>query len=204
MSFNEQIMTANTEASAIAQIQVSGDAQGIALASLFIKHIQEQGNSMLRYIKDLFDLSLDGRKAFRVYLTEQLTEQRAFVKAHEDTPHHAMMKRTLASATTRQSEAITISKAFDAGFNPEWEKDSTGKWCAKVEDQYAQYHGLVAFARGFLESSAAGPTQKRGRPAKDKLTKAQEYLAKLGLEPSEVETLKEWLSEATPSDTETN
>jgi len=204
VSFNEQIMTADTEAQAIAAIETSGDAQGIALATLFIRHIQDQGNAMMRYVKDLFDLSLDGRKAFRVYLTDQLSEQRAYVKSQEDTPQHAILKRSLGSATVRQSEAITISKAFDAGFNPLWEHDSTGKWCAKVEDEFAGYHALVAFARGFLESNAAGPTQKRGRPAKDKLTKAQEYLSKLGLEPTEIETLREWLAEATPSDDQTN
>ncbi len=172
-------------------------AQGEALADTFIKAIQDQGNSLLRFVKDLFDLSLDGRKSFRVKIEHVLREQRAFVAEQKDTPEHAVLEKTLRSFSVRMSEAVTISKAFDAGFNPVWEQDSTGKWTASHDSKYHGYHSVVALARTFLDTAASnGPTAKRGRKATPALEKAVNYIAKLGLTDPEFSQLITLLQEA--------
>jgi len=163
--------------------QNGATAQGEALATRFNEACREEGNRLMMYLKDLFELSLDGRKAFRVQVTHILKEWRALVKSKEGAPDEELYKRISRSAGVRLSEAVTVSKAFDAGFNPEFDKSSTGGIIAKVDDQYATYHPLVAYARQFMDAQASnGPTVKRGRKAKDEVTKACEYLAKLELD----------------------
>ncbi|HET8686562.1 MAG TPA: hypothetical protein VFM18_07845 [Methanosarcina sp.] len=180
-------------------------AQGEALANVFIDTVQNQGNSLMRFVKDLFDLSLDGRKAFRVKIEHMLKEQRAYVREQDGTPQHEQLKKALASASVRLSEAVTISKAFDAGFNPVWEQDSTGKWLCRHADQYHNYHSVVSLARLFLDTSASnGPTVKRGRKATPLLEKAVNYISKLGLTEEEMEKLAELLQASAESDHDTN
>lgn len=158
-------------------------AQGEALATKFNEHCRDEGSKLMRYMKDLFELSLQGRKAFRVNVEHILKQWRAEVKSHEGKDTHELYQRMARSAGVRLSEAVTISKAFDAGFNPEFDLSSAGAILVKVNGEYAGYHSLVGFARQFRDSQAAnGPTAKRGRKAKDDLTKALEYLAKLELD----------------------
>lgn len=172
----------------------SQDAQGQALANVFMKEIQNQGNRLMMFMHDLFVLNQEGRRAFRVQLQNVLKEQRAYVKSHEDTDKHDMLKRTLASATTRTSEAVKMSEAFDAGFAPTWERDSQGNYIAVIGGEYIRYHALVSQGRLFLGANAAGPTQKRVRPEKDKLTKVEEYIIKAGLNDEELALLQAWIA----------
>lgn len=58
-------------------------AQGEALATLFNEHCAGEGSRLMRFMKDLFELSLDGRKAFRVRVTAILKEWRDLVNSHE-------------------------------------------------------------------------------------------------------------------------
>lgn len=172
-------------------------AQGDALADAFIETVKSHGNALMRFMKDLFDLSLDGRKAFRVKIEHILKEQRAYVKSQDGTPEHEQLAKTFASFQVRMSEAVTVSKAYDAGYNPLWETDSTGKWTANSNGKYHGYHSLVGEARVFLSSGASGgPTMKRGRKATPALEKAVNYITKLGLSDEELEKLAELLKEA--------
>lgn len=142
-------------------------AQGEALADLFNKEVQNQAVTLKRYMQDLFVLSLEGRQAFRVKM-ESIRKEWARLKAEKKgTRDESYYQKVIASAGVRVSEAVTISKAFDAGYNVhQWDTES--------------YHTIVAKARRHLESAAsAGPTNKRGRKAKESLEKAKEYLAKL-------------------------
>jgi len=158
-------------------------AQGEALAVKFNEHCRDEGSKLMRYMQDLFVLSLQGRKAFRVNIEHILKQWRAEVKKHEGQEDHELFQRMARSAGVRMSEAVTVSKAFDAGFNPLFELSSANTIVVKVNDQFAGYHALIGYARSFLDSQAAnGPTAKRGRKAKDAVTKACEYLAKLELD----------------------
>lgn len=174
--------------------KASQDAQGQALANVFLKEVQNQGNALMRFMKELCDLNQEGRRAFRVQLQDMLKEQRKYVKEHEDTPKHEFLKRTLNSATVRTSEAVKMSEAYDAGFHPTWQKDSQGRDIVLHDGEYLKYFALVAAARLFLETTASGPTQKRGRKAKDNLTKVEEYIIKAGLSDEELQLLQAWLA----------
>lgn len=174
--------------------KASQDAQGQALANVFMKEVQNQGNRLMRFMKELCDLNQEGRRAFRVQLQNVLKEQRAYVKAHEEDAKHEFLKRTLASSTVRTSEAVKMSEAFDAGFHPQFEKDSQGNDVVLHDGEYLKYHALIAAGRLFLETNASGPTQKRGRKAKDNLTKVEEYIVKAGLSDEELQLLQAWIA----------
>ena len=173
-------------------------AQGDALADAFVETVKSHGNALMRFMKDLFDLSLDGRKAFRVKIEHILKEQRAYVASFKDKPEHEHLSKTFASFQVRMSEAVTVSKAYDAGYNPVWETDSTGKWAASSNGKWHGYHSLIGEARVFLSSGASGgPTMKRGRKATPALEKAVNYIAKLGLTDEELAKLAELIQEST-------
>ena len=143
-------------------------AKGQAVAELLIRSVQEQAGRLRRFLMDIADLTQAGRSGFRVAVTKHLRDIRKHVNAAKGTPEYAAYAASGRSAGVRLSEAVTFSKAVDAGFSPEWEG--------------MPYHTMIGAARTVLASeSAVGPTVKRGRKAASPVDKAIAYLAKLGL-----------------------
>lgn len=148
-------------------------AKGQAVAELLIKGVQEQAGKLRRFLMDLVDLSQAGRSGFRVAVNQHLKEIRKHVNAVKGTPEHAAYAAAGRSAGTRLSEAITFSKAVDAGFSPEWER--------------MPYHAMIGAARIVLASeSAVGPTQRRGRKAIPNVDKLVAFAIKLGCSPDDL------------------
>lgn len=145
------------------------EARGAAIADLFIKEVKDQAGVLKRYLSDIVALDQFGRKAFRTTISHHLKDMRAYVKAREGKADHDQFKKSLASAQVRLSEAMTFSKAVDAGYLPNVLKES--------------YHSIIAASRVFLASEAAtGPTQRRGRKATPIVEKVRNYLFKLELD----------------------
>lgn len=148
-------------------------ARGQAVAALLVKSVQEQGEKLKRFLMDIVNLSQAGRSGFRVAVSKHLRDIRKHVDATKGTPEHAAYAAASRSAGVRLSEAVTFSKAVDAGFSP----DFNG----------IPYHSMIGAARTMLDSeSAVGPTQKRGRKAASPVDKAVAYIAKLGLKRSDL------------------
>lgn len=141
-------------------------ARGEAIAEKLMAHIRDQSTSLKRYLSDIIDLDQTGRKAFRVAVGHHLKEIQRHVKDKAGTAEHDLWKSTARSAGVRLSEAVTFSKAVDAGYAP------------VLADM--PYHAMVTASRMFLRSeSAAGPTQRRGRKATPVLDKIKQYILKL-------------------------
>lgn len=137
-------------------------SQGAALADLFMKYVEQSASSLKQCLKDLVQLSNDGREEFRKQIDSIRKERNKFVKDSKGTDQHDRLKKINQSATVRLSEAVSFSKALDMGFVPDFDQS---------------YHTIVSDARMMLDSGAA----KRGRKAKTDLEKAMEFLAKLQL-----------------------
>jgi hypothetical protein len=153
-------------------------AKGAAVADLLVKAVQEQGNKLRMFLVNIAELTQDGRSAFRVAVQAHLRQIRKHVQAVKGTPEEPAYAASARSAGVRLSEAVTFSKAIDAGFSPEWEG--------------VPYHSMIGFARTFLQAEAAvGPTQRRGRKATSPVDKALAYIVKLGLTPAEMRKLEE-------------
>jgi hypothetical protein len=157
-------------------------AQGEALASLFLKEVQNQADIFKRFALDLVPLVYEARRAFRSALSKHLKEMRAHVKASGDAPN---FKKAMASAVVRVSEITTISHALDAGM--------------KLNKKHP-FHTMVAEARVFREAQASGendangPTRRRGRKATPVLDKVKNYLNKLELTPAQLEEIAEMVA----------
>lgn len=153
-------------------------AQGQAIAELLIRNVQEQGQKLRRFLMDLVGLSQAGRQGFRVAVTDHLKAIRRHVNAVKGTPEHAAYAAASRSAGVRLSEAVTFSKAIDAGFSPEFEG--------------MPYHSMIGAARTVLASeSAVGPTVKRGRKATPNIDKLLAYAVKNGISADEVAAVAE-------------
>jgi len=154
-------------------------SMGEALAELFVKFVQGQATSLKLYLNDIVKLSHEGRIGFRVSLNAHVKAINAHVKAKKGMPEHDTFKRAKNSACVRISEAITFSKAIDAGMS----------YDPNTSDSY---HAHIGTARVFLEaSSTTGPTVKRGRKATPTLDKVRAYLAKAGLDADDFEKVKD-------------
>lgn len=155
-------------------------AQGEALASLFIKEIQNQADIFKRYALELVPMVYEARRAFRSALNKHLTDMRAYVKKSGDDPKY---KKALSSAVVRVSEVTTISHALDAGM--------------KINKKHP-FHTMVAEARIYRAAQAdngqAGPTRRRGRQPKPVLDKVKDYLAKLELSQAQLEEVAEMVA----------
>lgn len=148
-------------------------ARGQAVAALLVKAAQEHGNYLKRFLMDIVQLSQNGRSGFRVAVSKHLRDIRRHVNAVKGTPEYAAYAAAARSAGVRLSEAVTFSKAVDAGFMPNFEG--------------IPYHSMIGSARTMLASeSAVGPTQKRGRKATSAVDKAIAYIAKLGLKKADL------------------
>lgn len=140
----------------------ANEAKGQALAEVLFRCVREQASSLKRFLHNIADLDQAGRRGFRVAVQQHLKDIRAHVHDKEGTDEHAAYAATARSAGVRMSEAVTFSKAIDAGYN------------ASIADN--PYHSLVSGARLFLQGQASGPTVKRGRPAKSLADKIKAYL----------------------------
>lgn len=151
------------------------EARGSALARTFLAEVRHQSGILARYLAEIAALDQTGRRQFRVDITAHLNQMREHVKANPDNP---VFQKAFNSAQVRISEARTFSKAIDAGME---------------FDASQPYHALIAAARLTLESSSAtGPTQRRGRPAKPLLDKFKAWLEK-NASPEDLSQLKEFL-----------
>lgn len=142
------------------------EAKGSAIASAMISELKQQAGALKRFLQEIYELDHAGRKAFRVAVSHFLKKMRATVLTKEGTAEHSTFKKTAASAGARMSEAVSFSKACDAGYQP---KDLNA----------GSYHYQVSLAREFANAEAAaiqvdadgnviepvGPTRRRGRKA---------------------------------------
>jgi hypothetical protein len=137
-------------------------AQGQALAEGVIKYAKGENETLRNFLRRIYDLTREGRTAFRAVLDDTLTAMRGNVKSLGDTDE---AKRQSRSAGVRISEMRAFAKACDAGFPyPDYAHEG--------------YHAVLGIARTFSDSSAAnGPSVKRGRPAKTWDEKLAKYCA---------------------------
>jgi hypothetical protein len=146
--------------------QASGNkANGDALATQFIKHVQDQARGMKRYLQNISELSQEGRSSFRSALIKHRAEMSAYVKASDNDD---VYRGAYNSAKARISEAIAFSSSIDDGFSPDWSQD---------------YHTLISQGRWYRRGQAsngidvAGPTTlTRGRKADPFLVKLQKFI----------------------------
>lgn len=138
-------------------------AKGEALAEMLFRCVKEQGSTLKRFLVNIAELDQQGRRGFRVAVQRHLKDIRAYVNAREGQDDHAAWAATARSAGVRMSEAVTFSKAIDAGYSPGMEHP---------------YHSLIGGARTFLQGQSSGPTVKKGRPAKPLADKIKAYLAR--------------------------
>lgn len=151
-------------------------ARGGAIAHLFVAHVRDAATSLKRFLVDIQGLTHEGRIGFRTSLGEELKAMRKNTKASEGTVNEAAWKSSSRSYGVRISEAITFSRAVDAGYSPEMAN--------------MNYHALIGEARVFLDAeSTTGPTVKRGRKATPTLDKVRAYLEKAKLTPQELEAV---------------
>lgn len=157
------------------QSGTNGDAaRGQAVAVRFMAHVKEQAVSLLRYLVDIHGMTQEGRKEFRVHINKALKEMREQVKELEGHAEHDVWKATLRSAGVRVSEAVTFSKAVDAGV-PFHVKDNQ---IFDAEGRKLGYHFAVKMAGHFLHAEAAtGPSVRRGRKAKPVADKLLHYVS---------------------------
>jgi hypothetical protein len=150
-----------TKAAIVATRRLRQVARGEALADMAIAEAKAQGTIWTRYYRDMFDLDIDGRKAFRSRIAEHNKALIAYVKdagGKDAAPAHQGAK---SSTFVRLSELTTITKAMDAGvsFDKEW-----------------PFHYAVGVARSALKSAGAGST--RGRKATPTLEKLKAWITK--------------------------
>lgn len=161
-----------------AAVKSGSEAKGAAVASAMISEIKQQAGALKRFLIEIRDLDHAGRKSFRVAVQHFLKKMRATVLTKEGTPEHGAYAATARSAAVRMSEAVSFSKACDAGYNPE-DLDS------------GSYHYQVSLAREFLNAEAVaqtdaegnviepvGPTRRRGRKATPFIDKVKNLVNK--------------------------
>lgn len=137
-------------------------AQGQALAEGIIKYAKGENETLRDFLRRIYDLTREGRIAFRAALDAELSAMRANVQALGGTDE---AKRQARSAGVRISEMRAFSKSVDAGFPyPDYAHEG--------------YHAVLGIARTFTEAAASnGPSVKRGRPAKTWEEKLATYCA---------------------------
>lgn len=157
-------------------------AQGAALAASFIKDEKDRADWLNRYVSQLSELDTTGRAEFRKVLNAHVKGVQEHVKQWaKGTPEHDRYARIARSAVVRLSEMTTISRAMDAGMSPEYATNADGtikRDSRGVASMLHPFHTTVTDARLFLNTNAAGPTQKKGRPAVGGFIKAMRYAAK--------------------------
>lgn len=136
---------------------------GQACADLFIAECKGQAGRLKNFLVNIAQGDQQWRKGFRVALSLHLRQIREHVKSKEGTPEGDMWKTTARSAGVRISEAVTFSKAIDAGLT----------WSAV---EAFPYHACIGAARDYLTGQAAGPTQRRGRKPAAFLDKLKKFL----------------------------
>jgi hypothetical protein len=160
--------------------QVAGQtAQGAALAELFMKYVEENGNKLKSVLQSLTELSNVGRDQFRREVDMIRKTRAEFVKEAKGTDKHDFLKRVHQSAAVRLSEVSVFSKALDLGYTPDFNQT---------------YHTIVSEARMFKDSKASSGAETRGRKAKPDIDKAMEYLAKLSLTEEDRNKLLEFVA----------
>ena len=156
-------------------------ARGGAIAHLFVAHVRDRAAGLKRFLVDIQGLTHEGRMGFRTSLGEELKAMRKNTKSAEGTVNEAAWKSAARSYGVRISEAVTFSRAVDAGYSPEMEG--------------MNYHALIGEARVFLDAeSTTGPTVKRGRKATPTLDKVKAYLEKAKLSAAECEAVAEFVA----------
>jgi hypothetical protein len=167
-----------TRSSAAAAVKVqSGTAtrvaiNGAAVADAYIRTIAEQGTKLLNFLNDIFQMSQDARKEFRLGLKAHLDktrEQIKGIKTQRDAAQKSgdvdgykefngqlnLLQKGFDSAKVRISEATTFAQAVDSGYAD-----------FNVGDGY---HKSIAKARIYRQAHAKGAGQEgetRGRKAK--------------------------------------
>lgn len=157
---------------------------GAGAAEAFLSLVKAQAVSLKVYLQRIAETDQQWRKGFRVALTKHRDDMAEHVKARKGMADSAVYEQAYKSAQPRISEAITFSKAIDAGFVP---------------DMAQGYHAIVGASRAFLNASSAaqgtdsttnaGPTQRkaRGRKATPVLDKVKNYLLSLSLTVEQLE-----------------
>lgn len=141
-------------------------ARGEGIADMLVRCVKDQQTTLKRFLVDIAALDQQGRKAFRLSVNKHLKNIRAHVNSAKGTPEEAAWATTGRSAGVRLSEAVTFSRACDAGYTPAFAE--------------MPYHSCIGMARTFLQSeSSTGPTVRRGRKATPVLDKVKQFLLKL-------------------------
>lgn len=146
--------------------QKADGAKGEALAVTVIKLVDSQAMGLARILKNICELSQEGRTKFRAFLKADLNwKKEQLANLDKDSGDYEIVRRTVNSANTRVSELIQFSTAVDRGYT--------------FED-FKNYHTSISEARMFNEGSSdngkAGPTRRRGRPATPFVDKFKKFL----------------------------
>lgn len=157
------------------QAGTDGDAaRGHAVATRFLAHVKDQAVSLLRYLLDIHGMTQAGRTEFRKEVNRVLKEMRSQVEETKGHAEHDVWKSTCRSAGVRISEAVTFSKAVDAGFSIHIKDNQI----FDAEGRKLGYHFAVKQAGAFLHAEASnGPTARRGRKAKPVADKLLHYVS---------------------------
>jgi hypothetical protein len=165
-------------------------AQGEAVAVLVIRSVKDSLTTGLMMLKEIQQLTQEGRQKFRAKLEEHLASIREQVRAsgktakeakdEETAKAHAMLKGAAAVWRVRISEYLTFAKAVDHGYG--------------LEPKLG-YAKVMTGARMLLASGVtSGPTKKRGRQRIDVREKVLKYLSDRltdkGITPDEIKFLK--------------
>jgi hypothetical protein len=170
----------------VADIQPSLEIKGVQLGEKVVQQVMDHAENLSRFMADMLALSSQGREAFRKTVAAAMGRRLdAQGKAIEPDP---VEKAARASARTRLSEFVTISKAMDAGlmFKPDW-----------------KFHFAVGQARTFLRGQAMAST--RGRKAASAEDKVRNYLVKHAEDVGGLEAILEMVQDLidNPPETET-
>jgi hypothetical protein len=165
LSKNPMILAGTNSVSTQVAQKSGNEANGSALADLFVREVKSQATSMKRYLQDVAALSQDGRKAFRSVLIKHRAEMSEHVKA---SGNDEVFRKAYASAKARISEAIGYSSSIDDGFAPDFSQS---------------YHTIIAQGVTYRKGKASagidvsGPTTlTRGRKADPFMIKLQKFI----------------------------
>lgn len=151
------------------------EAQAFALVQSCIAIAKSEGNQWLRIVSKLADMETAGRKAFRAGLDAHKKEMSEHVKASGDDPVFTGAK---SSAIVRFSQLKTVSRAMDAGWQPEAKLDDMGKVARHPADNsLILVDGFYAcWAQAHTHLKSQGTSDTRGRPAKTFTEKLAKFL----------------------------
>lgn len=151
------------------------EAQGYGLAQTVIAECKGMQNTWSRYAAKLSQLHADARKAFMAELRKHVKQMREHVKAQEGKPEHDMYKKAAASAGVQISNLMAVAQAMNNGYVLALQTDpDTKNLVVNSIGDYVPllpFYSIVAEARLFNDSSAAGGAGRPKKPFLDKLKK---------------------------------